>query len=191
MAADPGLDEIVSVARTVWLRDGQLGMDAVIAESGISRATLYRRVGNKDRLLGLVFASVILRTFERAESSTSGVGKVRVLAVLHKCLTAIVSNEGFRQFLRRDPRLALRIVATPDFAPQGTSILCVTRLLEEAMPCGDVHLVASVAQTATAIIRLAESFVYSDLLTGEDPDVDTGISMIGLLIPSNAIPESS
>ncbi len=176
--------DLVRIARRLWTRDQRFDMEALVDCSGLSRATVYRRIGNKHKLLGDVFSSLITDTVQTADTRRRSRGRSRVLGVLQDCLEAIVANRSFHDFLVRDPQLALRIVASPEFSPQGTSIGLLAALLEREHPYGDFVLSASAAQTATAAIRLSEAFVYSDLLTGDAPDIDSAMTLIGLLIPA-------
>lgn len=177
------VDELVHIAKALWAQGRGLDMEELGARSGLSRATVYRRIGNKQQLLGAVFSSLMVDTFLAADARRRSRGRSRVLTVLQDCLEAIVADQPFHEFLVRDPQVALRIVASPEFSPQGTSIELMTRLLERELPHGDFTLSASAQQTATAAIRLSEAFIYSDLLTGETPDIDTAMTLIGLLIP--------
>ena len=55
-------DAIVAGARRQFLRDGTIDMEELPQELAVSRATLYRAVGGRDRLLGDVLWSLAERS---------------------------------------------------------------------------------------------------------------------------------
>jgi hypothetical protein len=59
-------DEVVAGARRHFLRNGTVDMDELAHELAVSRATLYRAVDGRDRLLGDVLWSFAERIFSRA-----------------------------------------------------------------------------------------------------------------------------
>nr|MDT0666308.1 hypothetical protein [Micromonospora sp. DSM 115978] len=69
--ADPpphttGAHAAVAAATAVYLRGSPLDMSALATSLGIGRATLYRWVGNREDLLGVVLADAAERTFRAA-----------------------------------------------------------------------------------------------------------------------------
>lgn len=56
-------------------------------------------------------------------------------------------------------------------------------LLEEEMARGHLALPVDAHTMAHALVRTAESFMYADLIAGEQPDVDRAIDILRLLLP--------
>jgi AcrR family transcriptional regulator len=69
-------------ARRMFLRGERLDMQALAAELGISRATLYRWCGHREQLLADVLWSLSHQLFERAKAEhPRHTGAERVMAV--------------------------------------------------------------------------------------------------------------
>jgi hypothetical protein len=75
-------DTIVAGARRHFLRRATLDMDRLANELAISRATLYRAVDSRDRLLGDVLWSLAERTYAQARRGVSGQGADAIIAII-------------------------------------------------------------------------------------------------------------
>src|ERR1043166_4279185 len=66
--------DALALAREHWLRSGRLDMGALARDLGVSRATLYRWVGTKERLLGEVLWTFAEDTIRDARAHARGTG---------------------------------------------------------------------------------------------------------------------
>src|SRR5437588_3572433 len=66
--------DVLAEARERWSEDGRLDMGALAAGMGLSRATLYRWVGSKERLLGEVCRAGAQESWEVALEHAKGSG---------------------------------------------------------------------------------------------------------------------
>ena len=64
-------EAIVAGARRHFLREGTIDMERLAQELAVSRATLYRAVDGRDRLLGDVLWSLAERTYAQARNAVS------------------------------------------------------------------------------------------------------------------------
>lgn len=76
-------DAIVAGARCHFLREGTIGMQ-LAQELAVSRATLYRAVDGRDRLLGDVLWSLAERTYAQAPNDASSHGVDAILEISHR-----------------------------------------------------------------------------------------------------------
>ena len=160
-----------------WVSDGKrLDMQGLADELGISRATLFRRVGGREELLSKALWQLTERTLaaatERWESE-------RPEGALHtpgtgRHLNAIVSRTtGLRRLLDDEPALALRVLTDPRGRVQTGIVAFVEASLRRDMAeFGLVPLIEPGA-LAYALVRLGESFIYADVLAARQPDVAT------------------
>jgi hypothetical protein len=72
-------ETVVAGARRHFLREGTIDMDELAHELAVSRATLYRAVDGRDRLLGDVLWSLAERIFARARRAVDGRGIEAIL----------------------------------------------------------------------------------------------------------------
>jgi AcrR family transcriptional regulator len=160
-----------------WIRDGRrLDMQGLADELGVSRVTLFRRVGSREALLSKALCVLTERTLEVAaarweaerpegELHTPGTGR-------H--LNAIVSqSKGLCRLLADEPALAMRVLTDPRGPVQSGTVAFVEQLLRrDAAEFGLVMLVEPPV-LAYALVRLGESFLYADVLAARKPDVET------------------
>ena len=106
-------DEVVAGARQHFLRRSTIDMDELAHELAVSRATLYRAVDGRDRLLGDVLWSLAERIFARARHGLDRSGIDAILEVSRRFTEEVMSAEPFRLFLEREPQTALRVLLTP------------------------------------------------------------------------------
>ncbi|HEY8547168.1 MAG TPA: QsdR family transcriptional regulator [Acidimicrobiales bacterium] len=156
-------------------------MQAMAAELGVSRATVYRWAGNHDRLLAEVLVDLTRTTWALAEADLEERGVARVLTVYRRVLTMLVTSEPYRTALQRDPRQLLR-VATRDSRVIRTVTELTERLLQGEVDRGELALSTDVRAVAAAMVRIGEATIYADLLAGVEPDVDRSVAIVELLL---------
>src|SRR5438270_1770693 len=98
--------DALRAARRMWLAEQRLDMGALAAELGISRATLYNWVGDRERLIGEVLWSFADDSIARAQAQATGSGPSYISDVIERYLTALAAFEPNRRFIARDPELA-------------------------------------------------------------------------------------
>ncbi len=171
-----------AVARRTFLAGERLDMQALAAELGVNRATVYRWVGGKELLLGEVISSFARATLRTARGEIPGEGPAYVAAVVERVLEQIHTFEPMRRFLERDPEYALRVLTLKDSTVQLGSVAAMRELLEEQVEKGALDTPADLDDLAYVIIRIGESFLYSDLIIGSEPNVAKAGQMVRLLL---------
>ena len=106
-------EAIVAGARRHFLREGTIEMEELAQELAVSRATLYRAVDGRDRLLGDVLWSLAERTYAQARNGVSSHGVDAILEISHRFTEAVMTSPPFRRFLEQEPQTALRVLLTP------------------------------------------------------------------------------
>ncbi|GAA1787484.1 TetR/AcrR family transcriptional regulator [Planosporangium flavigriseum] len=181
----PSADEVIRAATRHYLRGEPIDMSELAVELGMSRATLYRRVGNHDRLVGLVLAERAERTYREAAAGVRERGPARVLAVLDRFMHAVLATEPLKLFIARDPVLYIRVATAPGPIEQRSTEILADVLREEA-EAGHLQLRVDADVMAQAIVRIADSFMYAHLLGHEQPRIDTALEVIALLVDGTA-----
>jgi AcrR family transcriptional regulator len=177
----PTRSDLLDLARGRYLRGERLDMQAMAAELGVSRTTVYRWAGNHDQLLGEVISGLAHETFRAAERGVRQRGRARVLAVFGNVLRRIATNDGVRTALRRDPQQFLRVVTNDGPVNRAATMLCA-ELIQREVERGTIELAASVDDLASALIRMGETGLYADMLAGVDPDIDSLLEIASLIL---------
>lgn len=178
----PTRDDLLALARRRFMRGERLDIHELAVELGVSRATAYRWAGNVEQLTADVIGMLAEANFRRAVADAKGTGADRIVDAMRRGMRAIVTSAPYRRFLETDPQTALRIVASKEGPAQGRMIRLHQELIEEEVACGHLTIPIDSHAMAYALVRIAESFMYSDLIAGEKPDVDKAVEVLRLLL---------
>lgn len=187
----PAADEIVRIAAHRIDRGIRLDTRTLAAELGISRSTLFRRVGNREDLLGDALwyladrtMAAALRKWARTEGpAVRGTnGELRCLAVMREYRSAIAGNRGFRKLLDDEPTVAMRVLTDPHGRVQPRVMTAHLELLRRDVDDGGFVPVVSLESLCYAIVRLGEAFLYSDVLASRAPDLDAASTLLAALV---------
>lgn len=173
------------LARTKWAAGERLDIGKLADELGVGRATLFRWVGTRDQLYGEVISAAFTQSIEWAARRATGRGAVFLTEVTQNLLT-VLSKSPLREFVSQDPELALRIVMSSQSPVEGRVIAAVRALIAREAEAGHLSLTIDLDSLAYVIVRIAESFLYRDQLTGERPDIETATKAIGLMFATQA-----
>jgi hypothetical protein len=154
-----------------FLRHGTLEMDALAGSLAISRATLYRVVHSRDRLLGDVLWELGEQMLNRARQQRTSSGVDGVIEITHRFCVQLLRAEQFRAFLRAEPKTATRVLFTPAGGVHARAVAAQKEILLEAARCGGLRLTGDLDHLAYLYVRIIESTLYAELLTGQQPDL--------------------
>ena len=175
--------EIFQAAVSTVLGLRRLDMRALAAETGIARATLYRKVGSRDRLLGEVLWFLTRIEWARAfESVTDAEGAARFTEVIRRFMSRVQSGTALRRLLDAEPEATLRILTSKHGAVQQRIIDTIERFLTVEEEAGALRPFIDRPTLAYVIVRIGESFLYADVIADADPDVDRAVEIIARLL---------
>ena len=176
------------LARRTFQSGGRVDMQTIAAELGVDRTTLYRWVGNRDALLGDVLWSLGAPTWHKALGSMTANGARGVSQAMGRFVQALIDSVPLRTFLRAEPERALRLLTTKASVVQREMVASVEALIKQEQDRGNLTHPLARHDLAYLIVRIAESFIYNDLLTGERPDAAKAESAIAALLGSAPTP---
>lgn len=180
--ARPTPADALRLARKRWLAGERLDIGLLAQELGVARATLFRWVGSRDLLLAEVLWSMCAPTLRHAAESTPGAGVTRIAAVCETAVRQMMGFEPLRRFIAQDADLALRLLTSKASPVQARTIAAVRELLEFELQRGSWTPPLAIDTLAYLMVRLGESFLYANVLSGQQVDVgDTGIAVQLLL----------
>lgn len=167
------------MARAWFLEGRRLDMQQLAAELGVGRATLYRWCGSRELLLGEVIWSLQRDGLATAWARTRGDAVDRLVRALTRVLRDIREYEPLQHFFAEGGEYALRVLTSNHSIVQRRLIEWFAQWLNDEVqldPTVDAN------DLAYAIVRVLESFVWSDMITGAAPQPDKGGRMAGLLV---------
>jgi AcrR family transcriptional regulator len=172
-------------ARRAFLDGQRIDMGRLSHDLRVNRATLYRWVGSRERLLVEILWSLSQRTFEKllADPAVTEPAGSRSASVLDAWVHAVIANPGMQAFVQNEGELALRLLTTRATDYQSRLLGFVRSLLAEDLDARRVQTTIPLEDLAYVVVRIIESYVYLSLITGELPDADRAGRVLRALLP--------
>lgn len=180
--AGPGPLDAFKPARRRWQHAERVDMTALAGELGVNRVTLYRWVGSRDRLLVEVIWSLAERTLESIDARTRATGAQRIVKVVTGFIDAVITNPGMQFWLAEEGEQAMRLLTLGEPGYQARLVGWHERMLREEVDAGRLELPAPLHEVAYVIVRVLESYVYLDLITGEEPEAGRAEPILRMLL---------
>ena len=175
--------EIFASAVDAYASGQRLDMQSLARRAGVGRATLYRRAGNRERLLDEVIwwrARGMLVTQVRATAGLAGTA--RITAVVGGVLTAAERDKPLHAFLEADPEAAMRILTGMRSTVQRGMAAVLENLIELERGRGAFEADLDTPTLAYAIVRICEGFLYADVIADRSPDTGRAVTVIEALL---------
>ncbi len=187
MLAPP--EEVIHRAARTLLDGERLDMATLAAQLGISRVTLFRRVGSRDAVLGEAMWWLAERTLRRAaethDARPAGAeppGRLRSLAIAEDFRNVLSTAPSLRRFLDDEPTTALRVLTDPRGRVQARLVEAYTELFERDVEAFGLVSDVPIPLLSYAVVRLGESFLYSDVMVSRDPDLKAATTVVDALV---------
>lgn len=170
------------LATRTYLAGRRLDMRELAAELGVSRTTLYRWTGDRERLLQDVIWALSETAIAEIWADTSRRrGVNRLVEAIRRYAATISASTALRAFVRQEPHVALRLLASRGRF-QDRLVAEVQRLAAEEEARGTFTPRTDPAVLAYGVVRLVEGFLYDDTTLQGDPEIDRAIRVIRLLL---------
>ena len=164
-------DDVVAAALARYLHGRRIDVQAVAAELGLGRTTIYRWFGSRDGLVGEVLARAAEPVLDDARAQAKGTGAARLLDTFDRINRDLAAAPALRTFLEEE-RDALRILVSGSGAVQPRIVAKIAGFIEDEVRAGTYEPAVEPETLAYAIVRLAEAFLYNDTVTGIRGDVE-------------------
>lgn len=162
-----------ALARDRLLAGERIDMQQLATELAVDRSTLFRWVGSRDQLVSQILHELGQQTLARVLRNVrdQGLSGAQLVAeTLGGFADELITARFFRTYLRREPERALRLLTTNASFVQREMIGAVERLLDEQVDPAALSYPMPIHDLAYLVIRIGESFIYTDLITGGVPD---------------------
>jgi AcrR family transcriptional regulator len=178
----PAPRDLFRRARAAFLKSERIELSLLAGETGVSRVTVHRWVGNREQLLGEVLWSLCADTIPIAAAQRSDPGPQGVIDFLIELLRLITTHPGMIHFLESEPEMALRILTSKRSVIARRLVATLEELLREEADAGCLRRDIDLHALAYTLVRISESWVYTDLISGEEPDLAQGEVMLRLVV---------
>jgi hypothetical protein len=150
-------------------------MQGLADELGVSRVTLFRRVGRREALLSKALWMLTQRTLEVAAARWEAErtdGELHTPGTGRHLNAMVAQSEGLRRLLDDEPALTIRVLTDPRGPVQAGTVAFVEEVLRRDIEEFGLVTLVEPGALAYALVRLGESFLYADVLAGRKPDLE-------------------
>ncbi len=179
----PGPLDALREAHRVFQAGQRVDMQGLARTLGVDRATLYRWVGSREQLLVEVLWSQMSKTIQRLRAPSADGVRPTAADVLTGATQAAMTSAGMRSFLEREGELALKLLTTKAADFQRRLIELIADVIDEDRRDGRLCSAVPLDDLPYLVVRVMESYVYTSLITGEEPDTERASRAIHALLP--------
>jgi AcrR family transcriptional regulator len=165
-------EDVLSAAMHRYLRGRRVDVQAIAAELGLGRTTIYRWFGSREGLIGEVLVLAAEPLLAAARKSARGRGGSALLDTFDRFNRSLAAAPALRQFVEQERDAALRIITSGAGPVQPSIVAMITTLIEEEVRVGAYEPPVEPTTLGYAIVRLAEAFLFNDAAAGMRGDVD-------------------
>ena len=174
--------DVMALATKQFMRGERIDVQAIAADLGLSRATVYRWFGSRERLVGEVLAALGEGVIRDARRYARGSGPRRLLNALDRVNRTLAASMPLRRFLEAERDAALHILTSSAGIVQPRTVAAVRETIEAEQARGNYSSPVDTDTLAYAIVRIAEAFLYNDAVAGIRGDVDRLLEVEALLL---------
>lgn len=165
-----------------WVKGERIEIGAMAEELGVNRATVFRWIGSRELLLGEVIWQRFAAIWKEAAAVAEGVGADYAADFTRGLMEAALDSAPLRRFIAQDPEYALRLLTSKTSTVQARIVEAVCNLLSEQAEAGHIAPALSIEDLAYAVVRIVESCLYSDQITGRKPNIAVTCEVIRILV---------
>jgi AcrR family transcriptional regulator len=163
-------EDVLAAGMRRYLRGQRIDVQAIAAELGLGRTTVYRWFGSREGLIGEVVFHAAEPLIDQARAAARGRGGRALLDTFDHLNRSFVGARALRLFVEQERDAALRILTSSEGIVHPRIVARITGLIEDEARAGAYEPPVEPATLGYAIVRLAEAFIYSDV--GMRGDVD-------------------
>jgi AcrR family transcriptional regulator len=165
-------EQVLAAALHRYLRGRRVDVQAIAAELGLGRATIYRWFGSREELLGEAIVLATEPVLAAARRGTRGKGGQGLLDTFDRFNRSLADAPALRSFVEQERDAALRVLTSGAGIVQPRIVEMICNLIEEEAEAGTYDPPVESQTLGYAIVRLAEAFLFNDAIAGIRGDVD-------------------
>jgi AcrR family transcriptional regulator len=165
-------EDVLEAGLDRYLRGRRVDVQAIAAELGLGRATIYRWFGSREKLLGEVIVRATEPVLASCRKGLAGKGGPGLLETFDRFNRALADAPALRSFMEQEHDAALRIIASGAGMVQPRIVELIAGLIAEEADAGTYEPPVEPSALGYAIVKLAQAFLFNDAVVGIRGDVD-------------------
>lgn len=174
--------DVFERARDKWIAGEKVEIASLAEELGVSRVTIFRWIGSRELLMGEVIWSLCKPLWDEAVAEAQGSGPDYMAEVAFNIMSLILQAKPLRVFLEQDSEYALRILTSRTSVVQANIVTEVCLLMQREADAGRFVPPLPIDDLGYVIVRIVESFIYSDQIVGRQSNLEVGREAIRALL---------
>lgn len=169
------------LASNHYLRGIKIDMAQLADELDIARATLYRWVGNREKLLTEVIWGATKASLDQIALRIETTGYRRLDALFGEQLEVVAGSPALTAFLSHEGTSGIQLLTRPG-GVHTRHVIAGTEYVQAEIDQGRYQPPIDPETLVESIIGLSEHFLYADSLGGFSPKVSSAKAAISLLL---------
>jgi AcrR family transcriptional regulator len=165
-------EDVLDAAMHRYLRGQRVDVQAIAAQLGLGRTTIYRWFGSREGLIGEILVRAAEPLFEQAETAARGRGGARILETLDRFNRSIAEAPALRRFVEAEREVASRVITSDSGSVRPRTVAMIVELIEDEVRSGNYQPPVEPATLGYAIVRLGEAYLFNDAAAGVRGDVE-------------------
>ena len=170
----PAREHAVELAIEAFMRGERIDMGTLASRLGVGRTTLYRWVGDRERLIGAVLAILTERTWDAVIAERRRRGIEGGLEAIRRFMEVTSSHAPLRTFAETEPGPALRVLLAADGAVAEALREGSTRAMLAAID----EQVEPEPELTEVLVQLGTALEWGPIVAGEEPAIDRAIGLM-------------
>jgi AcrR family transcriptional regulator len=165
-------NDVLKRATRRYLKGKRIDVQAIAAELGLGRATIYRWFGTREELIGEVLVRAAEPLLDEARKNAKGRGGAALLDTFDRFNRSLAEAPPLRRFLETEREAAMRIITSGAGVVQPRMVAGIAAVIQQEVDAGRYDPPVETETLAYAIVKLAEAFLFNDAVAGMKGDVD-------------------
>jgi AcrR family transcriptional regulator len=154
-------EEVLALARAYWLDCRRIDVQAIAAESGVGRATVYRWFGSREGLIGEAMLGVFEDRVADARAAVGGRGAEALLDTIGLIYRGLAAAPHIRDFIERERSTAMPLMTSSRGPVHPRIVEIIEEMIELEVERGDYRPPTDPATLAYVIVRMAEALLFN------------------------------
>ncbi len=174
-----GREDAILLARRHYLAGERIDMQSLASELGIGRTTLYRWVGDRDKLISEMLSGMVVEVIRAAIDEAEGEGMERVIDGMRRFMVTTAGFSPLRHLIQTEPELGLRVMLAPGSEVSSAITAALQAEIERTRPewAGE-----EAAELADVLIQIGMAYEWVNIAVRSEPEIDRAVRAMATLV---------
>lgn len=160
-AAGATREQVLARTTAIFLACQRIDVQAVAADCGVGRATLYRWFGSREELIGEAMLGVVSERFSTVRQSVTGHGATALLDTLDLIYRGLSAAPHISAFIESERATALALMTSSSGPLHPRMVQLVRSLIEAEVDNGGYEPPTDPTTLAYVLVRLTEGLLFN------------------------------